>query len=52
MIKSRSSLGEKTFADIFVREMDKVLKFKFLGIKEEVSRHVQTKNHISGLLRT
>src|SRR4029434_6534230 len=50
MIKSRSSLGEKTFADIFVREMGQVLKFPW--IKEDVSRHVQTKNHVSGLLRT
>src|SRR4029434_2275439 len=50
MIKSRSSLGEKTFDGIFVREMGYVLKFPW--IKEDVSRHVQTKNHVSGLLRT
>src|SRR4029434_2977734 len=50
MIKSRSSLGEKTFDGIFVREMGYVLKFPW--IKEDISRHVQTKNYVSGLLRT
>ena len=26
--------------------------FKFPGIKDDVSTHVQTKNHVTGLLRT